>query len=203
MVRYQGTIALDGRDITGLAPHRIAALGLSRTFQHVELFGDETVRENVLTGFYRHQDYGFAAAALGLYGRSERAARLQTDALLERFQLDAWAGERARDLPYGVQKRVDLARALAGGPRLLLLDEPVSGMSEQEADVAVETARRLASERGVTLLIIEHNMRVMMQLARRITVMHQGQIIAEGDPAAIQGDGAVIDAYLGAEPVDA
>ena len=118
-------------------------------------------------------------------------------ALLEAFELGALAAAPVRDLPFGIQKRVDLARALAVRPRLLLLDEPISGMSEAEADAAVATIRSLARERGITLFVVEHNMRVMMRLAERITVMHQGEVLAEGTPAEIRDHPEVVDAYLG------
>ena len=116
----------------------------------------------------------------------------------KRSNLRALAAAPVRDLPFGIQKRVDLARALAVRPRLLLLDEPISGMSEAEADAAVATIRSLARERGITLFVVEHNMRVMMRLAERITVMHQGEVLAEGTPAEIRDHPEVIDAYLGA-----
>jgi branched-chain amino acid transport system ATP-binding protein len=119
--------------------------------------------------------------------------------LLNAFELAPLAESPVHDLPFGIQKRVDLARALAVRPQLLLLDEPISGMSETEADAAVATIRALARERAITLLVVEHNMRVMMRLATRITVMHQGGIIAEGTPDEIRGDAQVIDAYLGEE----
>jgi branched-chain amino acid transport system ATP-binding protein len=192
-----GSIRFDGHDVTTLAPDQISELGIGRTFQHVELFREETVFENVLTGLYRHYAYGVARAMIGLSGQIEAEARRECLTLLDAFGLTPLAGARAGDLPFGIQKRVDMARALAMRPRLLLLDEPVSGMSESEANEAIATTRGLARERGITLLIVEHNMRVMMQLAERITVMHEGGVIAEGSPAEIRGDRGVIDAYLG------
>ncbi len=192
-----GSIRFEDREITRLAPERISSLGVGRTFQHVELFRDETVIENVLTGLYRHHVYGLAPAMLGLRRGAEAQARREAAELLRMFELSSFAHARAGDLPFGIQKRVDLARAIAARPKLLLLDEPVSGMSEAEANAAIATARSLAHERGVTLLIVEHNMRVMMRLAERITVMHRGRILAEGTPAQVSADPAVIDAYLG------
>jgi branched-chain amino acid transport system ATP-binding protein len=196
-----GTIAFGGRSITGLEPDAICRMGIGRTFQHVELFRDQTVLENVLSGVYRHQSYGPLAAALGLprARREESKARLDAMALLEALELRAVQNELPTELPFGIQKRVDMARALAVRPRLLLLDEPVSGMSEAEADKAVATTRAIALEQGITLLIIEHNMRVMMRLAQRISVMHQGRVIADGSPDEVRADKTVIDAYLGEE----
>jgi branched-chain amino acid transport system ATP-binding protein len=196
-----GTIVLGGRNITTLAADVISSCGIGRTFQHVELFREETVLDNVMTALYCHHTYGVVAAIVG-FGKSTRvesAARREADALLEAFDLSGLAAAPVRDLPFGIQKRVDLARALAVRPRLLLLDEPVSGMSEAEADTAVATIRNLARERAITLFVVEHNMRVMMQLAERITVMHQGRILAEGTPSEISANPEVIDAYLGEE----
>jgi branched-chain amino acid transport system ATP-binding protein len=202
---HEGAIAFDDRKITALPPDIISARGIGRTFQHVELFRDETVLDNVLAGLYRHHVYGLAAAIVG-FGRAARVEndmRREAAALLDAFELAPLAAAPVRDLPFGIQKRVDLARTLAVRPRLLLLDEPISGMSETEADAAVATIRALARERAITLLVIEHNMRVMMQLAERITVMHQGEILAEGAPAEIRNNPAVVDAYLGEVSDDA
>jgi branched-chain amino acid transport system ATP-binding protein len=196
-----GIIRFDGHDITDLEPDAICRLGIGRTFQHVELFREQTVFENVLTGLYRHQAYGAIGAALRLPAamREEAAARHEALALLDALGLREFECELPGELPFGIQKRIDMARALAVRPRLLLLDEPVSGMSEAEADSTVATARAVVKERGITLLVVEHNMRVMMRLADRITAMHQGRVIADGTPEQIRLDRGVIDAYLGEE----
>ena len=196
---HSGSIRFSDKEIVGIAPHLISSLGLGRTFQHVELFGDRSVFDNVLTGFYRHQSYGLLAAALrfGRAGQSERKTREQASELLDAFGLTDCADTRAGLLPFGIQKRVDIARALAAEPKLLLLDEPVSGMSEAEAEAAVTTMRKLAREHGITLLVVEHNMRVLMNLAERVTVLNQGRLLATGTPAEMQADTAVVEAYLG------
>jgi branched-chain amino acid transport system ATP-binding protein len=194
-----GAIIFRGQEITALPSDIIAGRGIGRTFQHVELFPEATVLDNVLTGLYRHHVYGVAAAIAG-WGPAQRVeaeARREALALLEVFDLAPIASVLVHDLPFGIQKRVDLARALAVQPKLLLLDEPISGMSEAEADAAIGRLRDLAERRKITLVIVEHNMRVMMRLAARITVMHQGEILAEGPPAEIRANPAVIEAYLG------
>jgi len=198
-VPQSGSIRFADREIAGVAPHVISSFGLGRTFQHVELFGDRSVFENVLTGFYRHQSYGLLAAALRLPNatRSERRMRDRARGLLDAFDLAAFVDTPAGLLPFGIQKRVDIARALAAEPRLLLLDEPVSGMSETEAAAAVATMRQLAREHGITLVVVEHNMHVLMNLAERVTVLNQGRLLASGTPAEVQANTAVIEAYLG------
>jgi branched-chain amino acid transport system ATP-binding protein len=194
-----GSIRFADKEIAGTAPHVISSSGLGRTFQHVELFGDRSVFDNVLTGFYRHQSYGLLAASVrfGKAAASEQTTRDQARRLLDAFDLADVADTRAGLLPFGIQKRVDIARALAAEPRLLLLDEPVSGMSEAEAEAAVTTMRRLAREHGITLVVVEHNMHVLMNLAERVTVLNQGRLLASGTPAEMQADSAVIEAYLG------
>ncbi len=202
VIPKSGSIRFAEREIAGVAPHIISSLGLGRTFQHVELFGDRSVFENVLTGFYRHQPYGLLAAAVrfGKAAESERQTRDRARMLLDAFSLAAYADMQAGLLPFGIQKRVDIARALAAEPKLLLLDEPVSGMSEAEAEAAVTTMRELAREHGITLVVIEHNMRVLMNLAERVTVLNQGRLLAGGTPAEMQASVAVIEAYLGDAP---
>ena len=199
LIPQSGSIRFADREIAGVAPHVISSWGLGRTFQHVELFGDRSVFDNVLIGFCRHQSYGLLAAALRLPKavKSERRTREQARMLIEAFGLTAFADTPAGLLPFGIQKRVDIARALAAEPRLLLLDEPVSGMSEAEAEAAVATMRKLAREHDITLVVVEHNMRVLMNLAERVTVLNQGRLLATGTPAEMQADASVIEAYLG------
>jgi branched-chain amino acid transport system ATP-binding protein/branched-chain amino acid transport system permease protein len=195
----QGRIRFDGADVTGLNAESLSARGLGRTFQHAELFGECTLLENVLTGFYRHQRYGVLAAVAGFgkAARIENQTRKQAAALLAQFGLADLAQHRARDLPFGLQKRADMARALAAKPKLLLLDEPVSGMSEGEADDAAASIKRLARELGITLVVVEHNMRILMSLATTVTVLAQGRVLASGRPDEIRANPEVIRAYLG------
>jgi branched-chain amino acid transport system ATP-binding protein len=200
-----GHIRLDGEEISRLPAHEISRRGIGRTFQHVEPFGDLTVLDNVLVGVGRHAHVPFVHAVFDTaHARAqERSGNQAALAILDTFELLAYRDSLAADLPFGILKRMDLARALASQPKLLLLDEPTSGMSQAEADSAIAAVRTLAQKEGLTLLVIEHNMRVMMSLADRVTVMQHGTVIAEGAPAEIQRNRAVIDAYLGEETTDA
>lgn len=199
-----GAVRLDGERVSGLSPHAISRRGVGRTFQHVEPFGELSVLDNVLVGIGRRMHVGFGAAALATPNarRCERGAMREALGILERFDLLSYARMPAARLPFGVLKRMDLARALSARPMLLLMDEPTAGMSEAEADRAVAAARALAESEGVTLLVVEHNMRVMMALAHTVSVMQNGVLIAEGTPAEIQRNRTVIDAYLGEETTD-
>jgi branched-chain amino acid transport system ATP-binding protein len=200
-----GRVLLDGEAISGHASHHIGRRGVGRTFQHVEAFSEMTVLDNVLVGVGRRSRVPFWSASLGTpgAGANEREAIRFASETLDAFGLLPYRNTRASDLPFGVLKRMDLARALAARPTLLLMDEPTSGMSESEADTAIATARTLAEQRGITLLVVEHNMRVMMALADRITVMQFGAVVAEDTPEGIQHNRTVIDAYLGEEAADA
>jgi len=200
-----GLIRLDGHSISRLPAHAISRLGVGRTFQHVEAFGDLTVLQNVLIGAGRASDASILHYALRLprAQSAEVAARKSAMAALEAFGLLHVMHERALDLSFGLLKRMDLARSMVASPSLLLMDEPTSGMSESEADSAIGAARALAESRGTTLLVVEHNMRVMMSLAQRITALRFGSRIAEGTPSEIQSNPVVIDSYLGEEAANA
>jgi branched-chain amino acid transport system ATP-binding protein len=181
----EGRVLLDGRDITGEVPHLIARLGLTRTFQLVKPFGNLSVLDNVTIGALTRQG-------------SVREARAAAEAVVERCGLTAHAGARAKALPIGLRKRLEVARALATQPRLLLLDEVMSGVNPTELAGIVQLVRRVHAD-GVTLIVIEHVMAAMMRLARRIVVLHHGELIATGAPAEVAADRRVIDAYLGDE----
>lgn len=197
-----GRVTLDGDPLTGLAPHRIAARGVARTFQNTELFVELSARDNVLVGLHRNLRYGMVASTLRLPGfrRAEREARRRAEELLALVGLRDQAETAAGDLALGQQRRLELARALAVGPRLLLLDEPAAGLRAAEAEALSVVLRRLRDELGLTLLLIDHVMRVVMGVSERITVLNYGRKLAEGTPEEVRRNPDVIAAYLGGAP---
>ncbi|MBN9462513.1 MAG: ABC transporter ATP-binding protein [Burkholderiales bacterium] len=195
-----GSIRFEGADLLQRRPHQITRLGIARTFQNIRLFKEMTLLENVVVGAYRHADYGVPGLLFGLPGfrRQERRARERARELLAWMKLDAKADELADNLSYGQQRRLELARALATEPRLLLLDEPVAGMNTGERAELMREIEAIRG-RGYTILIIEHDMRFVMGLCERIAVLNFGRIIACGTPDDIRNDERVIEAYLGRE----
>ncbi|OZA00696.1 MAG: ABC transporter [Rhizobiales bacterium 17-65-6] len=193
-----GDCELDGIALTGLRSHQIARVGLSRTFQNTELFGDMSVLENVIAGYQRRLTYGVADAVLRTprMRREEAQARQVAIGLLAFVGLEAYANEAARFLPFGLQRRLEIARALAAKPRLLLLDEPAAGLTTQEIDDLEAVIRRIAAL-GISVLLIEHHVDLIMAVADTVTVLDYGQVIASDTPSVVQDDPRVIEAYFG------
>ena len=193
-----GEILFGGRPITRLPPHARAGLGISRTFQNIRLFRELSVSENVRVARYCRTRSGVLAslARTPAMRRERRETDGAVERLLTRLGLAGRGAELAKNLPYGEQKRVEVARALASEPRLLLLDEPAAGMSVGEAAELMALIRGLRDE-GLTILLVEHHIRVVMQVSDRVAVLNHGELIAEGPPETVRRDPAVIAAYLG------
>jgi len=197
-----GEVALDGQVISGARPYQLSHLGIARTFQNLRLFGDLTVRDNVLVALDRTHTTSIWRYGLWPVGvwRQDRALKAEADRLIARFGLSAYAGARPPSLPYGIQRRIEIARAMAVSPRVLLLDEPAAGLNGDEVQQLSRMVRSIRDS-GVTVVVIEHNMGLVMSLCERVTVLASGRIIADGEPAEVVANAAVIEAYLGGEPM--
>jgi branched-chain amino acid transport system ATP-binding protein len=195
----EGTVYLNGKDVTPIKPHKRAAMGMARTFQNIRLFGLMTAEENVMVAMHPHLKSGVLSTIFRTPGqrREEREARDTARELLEYVGIGKAEGELARNLSYGDQRRLEIARAMALRPKILLLDEPTAGMNPQESQQFNDFVYRVRDERDMSVLLIEHDMSVIMKISERITVLDRGNLIAEGTPDDIRNNQTVIEAYLG------
>lgn len=193
-----GKVILDGEDITRLKPDQIVKRGIARTFQNIKLFGNMSVLENVKIGFNIHTKTNVVDALLhtGRYHRDEEMLEQQGRMLLERLELSQYADTKASNLAYGVQRRVEIARALATNPKILMLDEPAAGMNPQETEALLQFVKKLNKE-GLTVMLIEHDMKFVMNICDHIAVLNYGRKICEGVPEEVKNNQEVIDAYFG------
>jgi len=200
IVPATGRITFEGRDLMGMAPHQVAKLGIARTFQNIELFEHATVLQNLLIGRHVHRGTNLASELLFLPSarREEHEFREAVEKVIDFLHLAHYRDQMVHGLPYGVRKVVELARALATGPRLLLLDEPSSGLNVEETDDMAFWIHDIQRDLGITVLMVEHDMGLVSRVSTRVLALNQGEMLAEGTAAEVQSHPGVVEAYLGA-----
>ncbi len=198
-VPTEGTIEIDGINCVKKSPSKIVAIGAARTFQNIRLFDDLSVLDNIKIAYHNEMSYGFFTTIIRgpKYWRQEKEATIACMKLLKVFDLDGYADEFAKNLPYGKQRKLEIARALATSPKILMLDEPAAGMNPQETSELMETINFVRTEFDIAILLIEHDMKLVMGICERLVVIDYGSIIATGLPEEIRSNPAVIKAYLG------